>query len=91
MKITKIIFLCFVIILTLGAVSASEDMDNNSTDISDETITEEIGENITEEPVNDMIVTNTSEKEITSDDFYVYAENSFADEDDEWYEPKIRV
>jgi len=91
MKITKIIFLCLVIILTLGAVSASEDMDNNTTDISDETITEEIGENISEEPVNDTIVNNTSEKEITSDDFYVYVENSFADEDDEWYEPKILV
>lgn len=92
MKISNIILLCLIILLTLGAVSASDDIDNNSTDnITDETVTEDVAEDISEEPANETTTTNTSQKEITADDFYVYAPSGLADEEDDWYSPQIII
>lgn len=105
MQFRKILFACLIIILTLGAVSASQ-TDNNLTDIDDAMIVEDsnstvagdetvvVDENSTDAgDVNNDTVNGTddSKRPITADDFFVYTTKSLATEDDEWDEPQILV
>ena len=105
MQFRKILFACLIIILTLGAVSASQ-TDNNLTDIDDAMIVEDsnstvagdetvvVDENSTDAgDVNNDTVNGTddSKRPITADDFFVYTTKSLASEDDEWDEPQILV
>ena len=98
MKFKKILFACFIIILALGVVSASSDADNNITAIGDEiaindanvdeTVIGDANESVADETIYDV---NASEKEITSDDFYVYTAKGLAKQNDEWDEPQIII
>lgn len=102
MQFRKILFACLIIILTLGAVSASQ-TDNNLTAIDDAIVVEDnnstvgsdemaVGDGNSTDTGNESVNgTDDSKKPITADDFFVYTTKSLATEDDEWDEPQILV
>ena len=97
MKWGKTIILCLIIFLTLGAVSASQDADNNLTASDDEITIEEIDDNILGEVDGNILesqdngANNIADKEITADDFLIYTAESLSSEDDDWDRAQILV
>ncbi len=103
MKFGKILISFFIIVLALGAVSASQETDNNLTVIDEAMVVEDnnlavtaddmpVGDdNSTDEGDEYSNGTDDSKKPITADDFFVYTKKSLAAQDDDWDEPQILV
>jgi len=86
-----IILMVILTCVTLTAVSASEDVDNNLTVGDDEMAIGEINENITSQSIEDTVSTNDSAKDVSKDDFFISIVHELSIGDDDWYTPQFVI